>query len=698
MLDRRAGEPKPRSKRSGRDPADGRATLSISIIGPFSASCGKRAIKFKTRKAGAVLAYLALSETKQENRERLVGFLWSLSEEAKARTSLRQILYDMRRALSKAGFDGLQTGKLTVALDGANVDVDLLQVIAQADAFRAHPLLLHTPQLTDRLFEGLEDLDPSFRVWIRAKRQTIQDRLLRSLNAGLASRDVRPAIKQELAAAILNLDPTHEEACRYAMEARAVAGDVAGAVRLYKSLWDLLDEEYGMEPSPETQVLVARIKLGEFERQAEQRTSEGIDEESSPQASAFPPTPRRALQMALLLAPFEMNGVGPDKLHLVSGFRHHLAACLVRFREWSVVDNSSALIHSPPGSSAAAEYTLDATAYQAGSTINMVLTLHQTAEGLYVWSDSFELTLETWFEAQQRVIRGLTSSLNVQLSTERLKRLAAQPDVSLETYDRWLRGHVLILRFDPDSWKRAETIFADATRDSPDFSPLHSSIVQMANTEHFAFPGLIRALAKAKATVERAKLAVQLDPVDSRAHLCLGWAHAFAHDYDEAAPHMEMARELNSNDPVTLASSAAYWAFCGDAEKSVALAREAMLLAFSPAPIHWAYYAFAHFLHGDWNSALQATERAQDLGSTVPAWRAAALFHLGRREEAASEGRRFLNNIRSRWFGSERPSDLAIARWVLQAHPIRWRAQWELLRDGIRGASIPTHGIEHGVW
>ena len=55
------------------------------MIGPFSASCGGREVKLKTRKAGAVLAYLALSETWQESRERLAGFLWSESEEMKAR-------------------------------------------------------------------------------------------------------------------------------------------------------------------------------------------------------------------------------------------------------------------------------------------------------------------------------------------------------------------------------------------------------------------------------------------------------------------------------------------------------------------------------------------------------------------------------------------------------------------------------------
>ena len=50
------------------------------------------------------------------------------------------------------------------------------------------------------------------------------------------------------------------------MQARAEEGDVSGALRAYKALWDMLDEEYDMEPSAHTQELVAKIKTGDVER------------------------------------------------------------------------------------------------------------------------------------------------------------------------------------------------------------------------------------------------------------------------------------------------------------------------------------------------------------------------------------------------------------------------------------------------
>ena len=62
----------------------------------------------------------------------------------------------------------------------------------------------------------------------------------------------KPAAAQEmLARALMRLDPTHEEAARELIRARANAGDIGGALRVYKALWDLLENEYDVEPSKE---------------------------------------------------------------------------------------------------------------------------------------------------------------------------------------------------------------------------------------------------------------------------------------------------------------------------------------------------------------------------------------------------------------------------------------------------------------
>jgi DNA-binding SARP family transcriptional activator/TolB-like protein len=656
---------------------------------------GGRPVELRTQKACAVLSYLALTEAKHESRERLVGLLWSRSDEEKARASLRQVVRELRTAFEGTGYSGFSAGRLGVHLDAEKVEVDIESIIRLAESGSVHPLLLNTPDLGQRILEGMDDLDPSFRIWVLAKRQTINDRLMRSLNAGLVAKDVPAAVKTEIATAIVNLDPTHEEACCHLMRAHAEEGDVAGALRIYKALWDLLDKDYAMEPAPATEELVARIKLGAFQRTASplvRLESPGAMTWTSQQPIDRRITPETKLgtsaKMRLVLRPFAMHGIDSDHAHLVQGFHQHLAASLVRFREWSVVDRALA---SVPDS--APQYCIETTAYQAGTEINMVMVLRDEVTGVYIWSESLRLSLENWFETQQRIIRRIATALNVQLSVERLMRLAGEPDVSLEIYDRWLRGQNLMTRFDQESWQRGVTIFLEAIRENPSFSPCYSSLVQMNNIEHFVHPGFLRDIGKAKATLELAKTAVQLDPVDSRAHLCCGWSYVLALREAEAAPHMELACELNDNDPWTLLSVALYCAYCGPIEQARLRASQSLALSPAPSYLEWAYHGIIRVLSGDYAGALEACDRAYDAVQILPAWRTAALFHLGETVMARQEAQRFLNGIRSFWVGADAPTDEAIARWVLQGLPISVSERWQALRDGLRGAGFPVEGI-----
>jgi len=298
----------------------------------------------------------------------------------------------------------------------------------------------------------------------------------------------------------------------------------------------------------------------------------------------------------------------------------------------------------------------------------------------------------------RRAVIELAESTAHQESTTIASPALSRPDISLDTHDRWLRIQNLMAKFDPESWQRAVTIFRDAIRENPAFSPCYSSLAQMNNIEHFVHPGFFRDPDKARATLELAKTAVQLDPADSRAHLCCGWSNAMALREAEAAPHMELACELNDNDPWILLSSAHYCAFCGSLEQARLRAEQSLALSPAPSHLEWAYHGVIRFLCGEYVGALDAFSRAQWVTKTVPAWRAAALFHLGQPVPAREEAQRFLNGIRSLWVGSSAPTDEIVVRWVLQSHPIGLRERWETLRDGLRGAGLPVEGVTQLSW
>lgn len=683
---------------------EGHAPLTISVFGHLAVAFEGRDIRFKSRKSRAVLAYIALNDARIETRERLVGLFWSDSDEQHARASLRQTLRELRQSFLQVGFRGMHAEKLTIELDRDSLELDLWAVLREAEAGRAHPLLLMQQRLADRLLEDIDDVDPEFYSWVLAKRRTIHDLLVRTLEDALR-RDADRTGRKQLAEALVSLDPTHEEACRTLMRARAEGGDISAALRVYKTLWDLLDDEYGMEPSAKTQQLVAEIKQGEIETTSVPDGLIPSELRSGAQSQVAPPrhlpiqsSRRSADKITLLLSSFEINGVAVDKIHLVHGFRHHLIASLVRFREWSIIDQGSLTPDASSFPDIQPQYCIDATSYQVGDVANMILTLRDNRSNRYVWSETFELSLKNWFEAQQRIVRRIAISLNVQLSTERLMRLAGEPDVSLEIYDRWLRAQSDILNFNPDNWSSAARLLADTIRDAPNFSPAYSSLVQLNNTVHFVYPGVFRDPTKAKETLELARTAVQLDPVDSRAQLCLGWAYSMSHQFEQAEVHMDLARELNENDSWTLTSAALFAGFYGAFDKAHTLGQEALDATLAPTPLLWAYLAMIRFMCGDYVDAIEATDRANDAIRTMPAWRAAALLHLGRNAEASAEALRFLAIVRGVWFGAGAPADEVVARWFLHCHPIRSSEHWERLRDGIRGAGISVVGCEHLAW
>jgi DNA-binding SARP family transcriptional activator/TolB-like protein len=676
------------------------AVLRLSLLGGASLSVGGEDVRINNRKARAILGYLALSTTGEEQRERLAGLFWSETEEDKARATLRQAVHEIREALDHHRCAALRATRLTLGLTRQLIRADVLDLLESVQAGEAPDPLLRQARLADTLLAGFEDLDPAFHVWLLARRQSLHDRLMQSLEDRYRSADMPRNLRRRFATAAQRLDPTHEEACRVFMLCAAQEGDSAAALRAYNDLWALLDQDYDSEPSALTQELVADIKLGKYEAlPTEPGLGEGALQLLIPERPKPAAQPARELppRMAVQVAAFGINGVEADRMHLVTGFRHELIACLVRFREWLIIDADVPITRAGNGSGTPG-YLVEANAYQAGSAIHVVLTLRDCEASAFVWSERFELRLESWFEAQQRIVRRIAGTLSGQISAERLQRIAGEPDVGLDVYDTWLRGQGMTESFGADDWNKAARLYIDIIQRSPNFSPLYSSLVQMNNSMHIVHPGIWRDAEKAAATVRLARRAAALDALDSRAQLCLGWALAMSKHYTQAAVHMQLACELNPNDSWTLVSAALFHAFNGEPDTARALVRQSFDATLLPSRVHWGYEGCIAYLASDDATTVEATGRAEDVIINLPAWRAAALFNLGQQREAEHEAKRFLAAARANWAGDEVPTDETIGRWLMHLYPISHAEQWERLRRGVAGAGIPVVGIKHHQW
>lgn len=668
------------------------AQLEICTTGGLSFALSGTPVDVVGLKAKALLGYLAVSEQASETRERLVGLFWSEASEVNARASLRQVLHEIRVVFQEAGFDGLRADKRSIALEQARIKVDLHEIIEMAQAGKVHPRFREAARLSETLLVGFEDVDPAFHLWLLAKRQALHDRLLLAFETAMRAAEPLSARESELARAIMSLDSTHEEACRALIRSCAGRGDFGGAMRLYKSLWDLLDKEFDVEPSADTQALIVEVRNATAD--GRQPAVKLLPPERAVAAAILPSVGR---DLVLNIGTFDSSATQDSQRYIVNGFRHELVASLVRFREWRVRDGSGDYGHVDAGSQ---EYRIDASGMSTPTDIRLVLTLREARTGLYVWSDQYRITLANWFDAQQAIIRRIAVGLNTHLSASRLSRLIAEhgAGASPHAYDRWLRAQELFLTFDPRAWAQAADIYRATIGDTPNFSPAYSSLVQINNTAPFVHPGVFRTRQRDQQTLEFAKRAVALDPVDSRAQLAMGWTTAMTGNFAAAGIHMELALELNEYDPWTNTSAAMFYAYTGRRDKARRLVRQAFDLAMTPSPTLWVYASTSFFATGDYSECIAASERSGDTIWSNVAWRAAAHFQLGDVERARQEMRRFFDGLRTRWNGDLPATEANMTRWLLHLDAIEKEEIWERLRAGVAGAGAPVEGIDRGSW
>lgn len=673
--------------------------LLVHTLGHFAISYDDRCIEIAGRKSRALLAYLALADTGTETRERIVGLLWSEVEEKRARASLRQTVYEIRETLEKAGFWGLTSDKMSIGLAPNAVQVDLFEIFNRAKAGVAHPLMLERERIIDSLLGDFENVDAAFHVWLLAKRETLRNRLITLLEDVLHAPADQRDTTANIARALLLLDPTHEEAARALIRSRVEAGDIGGALGIYKALWKLLDEEYDVEPSKETQELIAAVKLAQPPPPSAGRTaiaarSGAITTRAVQNRAQQRPRP---LKLTVAVGSFDVEGVHQDRRYLVQGFRRELMASLVRFREWGVRDQALVPAGAIPIDPTPSEYIVDGSAFEGPDSVRLLLMMRDAQSNEYLWSERIQISTAQWFDAQQSIVRRLATALNVHLSAERLASVAAKRTNDVRAFDLWLRGHGLLLNFHPKDWEEALTLFRGIIEEAPHFSPVYSSLANAQNILHLAHPGMLRERQREQQALGYARQAAHLDPIDSRAQLCLGWAYLMAKQYELGALHQALARELNENDPWTMVSSALGCAFCGSYDQARDLSERALSLALTPSASHWAFQSQLRFLCEDYTGTVAAAEHTEGI-QYVMAWKTAALFHLGRHEAACAEADRFYASISKNWFGLASANKETMTRWLLYGFPISQEGDWERLRAGLAGAGAPTDGLRHHGW
>lgn len=213
-------------------------------------------IHFRSRKHFALLIYLVLNADRAHRRERLAGLLWSDSEESKARHSLSQALYAVRRLLD--GAVRIEGEDLELRPDGLWVDAVEFERLLAADDPTAAADLYRGEFLEGFWIRAAQ----GFEEWAgreRARLAALARDALRQTVASARDRCDWPEVRQR-AERLAQLDPFDETAHAELMRALWMTGDRAAALDHYEDLQRLLAAELQTRPSRETEALAERIR------------------------------------------------------------------------------------------------------------------------------------------------------------------------------------------------------------------------------------------------------------------------------------------------------------------------------------------------------------------------------------------------------------------------------------------------------
>jgi DNA-binding SARP family transcriptional activator len=244
--------------------------LSISLLGSFEGVIGGRPLThFRTKAVQALLIYL-VCQPESHAREALMTLLWPDLPLKSAQANLRHALYHLKQVVSEvSGPAGeaipfVLSDRQTVQVnpDGRfHLDITQFEALTQSQE-------LEDWQTAVSLYRGdfLNDFflpdSPDFETWAQTRRADLRrrflDTLVRLTDHHLKNDNFEQA--EQYARQQLAVDNLGEEAHRQLMTVLAKSGRRPAALTHYQTLRHLLQNELKIEPSSETESLVAAIR------------------------------------------------------------------------------------------------------------------------------------------------------------------------------------------------------------------------------------------------------------------------------------------------------------------------------------------------------------------------------------------------------------------------------------------------------
>src|SRR6266404_3436199 len=244
----------------------------------------------------------------------------------------------------------------------------------------------------------------------------------------------------------------------------------------------------------------------------------------------------------------------PKDEYFSDGLSEELIAALAQIKDLKVIGRSSSFRFKDRkeeskiiGEKLGVSTLLEGTVRKQGERVRIVAELINAADGIELWTRTFDRELKDIFAVQQEIAAAVASSLKMTLLGANQRPSTDSATQNIEAHNAYLLGHYHFQRRNIEDYRKAVSHFDEAIRLDPQYALAYAErseawtlIGDLSGESKTAWP-------RAQSDAEHA---VAIAPALAEAHGALGWVRFFVEwKFAEGLEELRRAKELSPANP-----------------------------------------------------------------------------------------------------------------------------------------------------
>jgi serine/threonine-protein kinase len=273
----------------------------------------------------------------------------------------------------------------------------------------------------------------------------------------------------------------------------------------------------------------------------------------------------------------------PKDEYFSDGLSEELIAALAQINGLKVIGRSSSFRFKDRreepkaiGEKLGVSTLLDGTVRKQGDRVRIVAQLVNAADGIQLWTGTFDRQLKDIFAVQEEIAKAVAESLKITLLGSDARSLQGSAPDNADAYNAYLQGHFYFVRRNVEDFRKAMVYYDQAIQLDPNYALAYAERAEawtllgdLTGQRQTAYP-------KARSDAEKA---AAIAPVLAEARAALGFVRCFVDwKFAEGLIELKRAKELSPANPTANDLLARIIVYLGQFDEAERQARQAVEL------------------------------------------------------------------------------------------------------------------------